>query len=337
MFNQAKSSVLLRTLVTSLTASVMLLVCFGANANSDTAMDLLQEMSIAADSLDYSGEFVFVKDGDISSMKVNHIRAFKSKSSQQKLMALDGSMREIILQNDEVACVLPDEGMGLREKRQSRQPFKFNISDSVEDIERHYSLRLTGHSRVAGRDCKQMDIIAKDQYRYGYRLCIDAQNSLLLKSELTRQDGRLLESYMFVNIVFGNADLSQLASETPPAELNWMDDKDSNTLDVMQNQDGVQKWRVSENKSGFMLKQYIERLSPVMQADITHLVLGDGLAKISVFISQSESSANKEKKALSMGSLNSYTLEHAPYMITAIGEVPPETVAIIAQSTELTP
>ncbi len=325
------------SMLPALIGSALLLSCFGANADADTGMGLLQEMSMAADSLDYSGEFVFVKDGKISSMKISHLRASGSSSSQQKLMALDGSMREIILQDDEVACVLPDEGMGLREKRQSRQPFKFNISDSVEDVKRHYTLQRTGESRVAGRDCKQMEVISKDQYRYGYRLCIDAKNSLLLKSELTSYDGRVLESYMFVNIEFGRTDASQFVSETPPTQLNWMGDMDSDTHDVMQNEAGAQKWRIAENKSGFKLEQYIERLSPVMQADITHLVLGDGLAKISVFIAQSKSSANKDKKALSMGSLNSYTLERAPYMITAIGEVPQETVAIIAQSTELKP
>lgn len=319
----------------ALVCSATLLLSAVAYAGSDTGMDLLREMSIAADSLDYSGEFVFVKDGKISSMKISHMRASDSSSSQQKLMALDGSMREIIIQDDEVACVLPDEGMGLREKRQSRQPFKFNISDSVEVIERHYTLRSTGESRVAGRDCKQLEVAAKDQYRYGYRLCIDAENSLLLKSELTSHDGRLLESYMFVNIEFGNADASQLASETPPMQLTWMDDNDGH--DAMQSTDSMQKWRVEQNQSGFALEQYIERLSPVMQADITHLVLGDGLAKVSVFIAKSTSSANKDKKSLSMGSLNSYTLERDHYMITAIGEVPEETVTIIAQSTVINP
>lgn len=333
MFNQPIKFCASISILPALIGSAMLFSSFSTYADTDTSMDLLREMSIAADSLDYSGEFVFVKDGEISSMKISHMRASGSSSSQQKLMALDGSMREIILQDDEVACVLPDEGMGMREKRQSRQPFKFNISDNIEDIERHYTLRRTGVSRVASRDCKQLDVISNDQYRYGYRLCIDAENSLLLKSGLIAHDGRLLESYMFVNIDFGSTDISQLESNTPPKQLKWMDYSDNHG--DMQSEDSVQKWRVAKNKSGFVLEQYIERLSPVMQTDITHLVLGDGLARISVFIVKSASSANKDKKSLSMGSLNSYTLERVPYMITAIGEVPRETVEIIAQSTEL--
>lgn len=334
MIDQLKFSVP-SVILPGLVVSAILLGNFASHASSDVSMDLLREMSMAADRLDYSGEFVSVKDGKVSSMKISHMPASGSSSSQQKLMALDGSMREIILQDDEVACVLPDEGMGLREKRQSRQLFKFNLSDRGEAVKRHYTLLRSGESRVAGRDCKQLNIISKDKYRYGYRLCIDAENSLLLKSELTHE-ARILESYMFVNIEFGAIDESQLASETPPAQLKWMGD-DDDSHNVVQSESGAQRWRIAENESGFTLEQYIERYSPVMQAHITHLVLSDGLAKLSVFIAKSKSSANKDKKALSMGSLNSYTLERASYMITAIGEVPQETVAIVAQSTELIP
>ena len=335
MVYQSKTPVAAKMFIRLVSASLLVLSP-GVYASAHNGMDLLKEMSIAADSLDYSGEFVYVKDGKISSMKINHISASDTSGSQQKLMSLDGSMREIILQDDEVSCVLPDEGMGLREKRQSTQPFKFNISDRVEDIEQYYALRLTGDSRVAGRDCKLLDVTPKDQYRYGYTLCIDAENSLLLKSELSSSEGRLLESYMFVNIKFGSTKLSQLASDTPPTQLTWMDDGEM-SHDLMQGGDGVQKWRVANNKSGFELKQYIERVSPVMQANITHLVLGDGLANVSVFIAPTDSSANKNKKSLNMGSLNSFTLERAPYMITAIGEVPQETVTMIANSTEISP
>ena len=319
--------------------SAMFVLSGGTYAMPDENMQLLRAMSMAADSLDYSGEFVFVKDGKISSMKISHIQASSSNSSQQKLMALDGSMREIILQDDEVSCVLPDEGMGMRERRQSTQPFQFNISDKVEDIHQHYDLHRKGQSRVAGRDCNVLEVTPKDQYRYGYQLCIDTENALLLKSELTAEDGRLLESYMFVNIEFGTTDTALLTSETPPKQLTWMDDSDSASSlddhDTTQKADDAHKWRVADNTSGFKLEQYIERISPIMQAEVTHLVLGDGLANVSVFIARANSSANKGKKSLQMGSLNSYTLERPPYMITAIGEVPSETVTMIAKSTQV--
>ena len=300
-------------------------------AQSDSGMALLNKMSAAADGLDYSGEFVYVKDGQISSMKIAHISATESRGSQQKLMALDGSMREIIQQDDEVECVLPDQGMGLREKRQARQLFTLNVSDKVENIGLYYRVDHIGSTRVANRNCEQVVVSPKDSYRYGYSLCIDSENQLLLSSELKTRDEEILESYKFIGVNFNKVETSAIISETPPKTLNWMDDKPKDTVAV--SEAGL-KWRVRPNKTGFELEHYIKRISPVMQAEITHLVLGDGLAQVSVFISPADASANKSEAALSMGSINSHTRKVNNSMITAVGEVPRETVILIAEHTE---
>jgi sigma-E factor negative regulatory protein RseB len=99
--------------------------------------------------------------------------------------------------------------------------------------------------------------------------------------------------------------------------------------------DAKHKWSVISNQSGFEVERYIERISPIMQTQISHLVLGDGLAKVSVFITPSAASAYKPKKPISIGSLNSYTRELEDHMITVIGEVPQRTVAMIAKNTQL--
>jgi len=300
-------------------------------AQSDSGMALLKKMSAAADGLDYSGEFVYVKDGKISSMKIAHISATETRGSQQKLMALDGSMREIIQQDDEVECVLPDQGMGLREKRQARQLFTLNVSDKFENIGLYYRVDHIGSTRVANRNCEQVVVSPKDSYRYGYSLCIDSENQLLLSSELKTRDEEILESYKFIGVNFNKVETSAIISETPPKTLSWMDDKPKDT--VAGSEAGL-KWRVRPNKTGFELEHYIKRISPVMQAEITHLVLGDGLSQVSVFISPADASANKSEAALSMGSINSHTRKVNNSMITAVGEVPRETVILIAEHME---
>ncbi len=315
----------------------LVLVIFGsAQLWAEDGLSLLERMSVAANKLDYSGEFVYVKDGKISSMKVAHIGATADTDSQQKLMALDGSMREIIQQDDIVACVLPDQGMGLREARQARQLFKFDVSEKLGTVERFYTVSHQGATRVANRDCQIINISPKDAYRYGYNLCIDTENQLLLSSELTVIDGAVLESYKFVSVSFDKVDPSELRSRTAPDTLNWMDDgsEDTNLDSKTRPIRDQKKWRVADNSAGFELEHYIERMSPVLQTDITHLVLGDGLAQVSVFISPLDASANQSTTELSMGSLNSYMRKTGEYMITVVGEVPAETVALIAEHTE---
>jgi sigma-E factor negative regulatory protein RseB len=303
-------------------------------AGPDDGMKLLKKMSLAADKLDYSGEFVHVKDGKISSMKIAHIGATGNAGSQQKLMSLDGSMREIIQQDDIVACILPDQGMGLREKRQARQLFKLNTSDKVGNIIEHYSVSHLGQARVANRNCEQVQVIPNDAYRYGYNLCIDSDNQLLLSSELADINGEILESYKFVSVNFDMVDVSEIRSETPPKTLSWMDDRPKDPGSEMEAEDDAQTWKVTTNHAGVELEHYIERVSPVMQAELTHLVLSDGLAQISVFVSPAEASANQSSASFSMGGLNSFTRKFNDHMITVIGEVPKETVTLIATHTE---
>lgn len=303
-------------------------------AGSGDAMSLLAGMSTAADKLDYSGEFVYVKGAKISSMKVVHIGATADSGSQQKLMALDGSMREIIQLDDVVACVLPDQGMGLREKRQTRQLFRFDISNKIETIEQYYTVKPQGATRVANRDCEIVSVKPRDTYRYGYSLCIDREKRLLLSSELLNLEGDVLESYQFISVNFDPVPASDLSSGTPPKTLNWIDDSDEKSTTEMRAEDETIKWQVRKNPAGFELEHYITRISPILKTRITHLVLGDGLAQVSVFVSPADASAIESKASLNMGSLNSSTRKMNGFVITAVGEVPKETVALIADYTE---
>ena len=97
-------------------------------AGQGAGLPLLEKMSIAADQLDYRGDFVVVKGNEITTMRIIH--TYTDKGSQQKLMSLNGSTREIIQQDDYVACVLPDQGTGMKEKRQVNRPFMLSISTS---------------------------------------------------------------------------------------------------------------------------------------------------------------------------------------------------------------
>ena len=304
----------------------LLLIPVVSDAEQSEGIALLEKMSIAADQLDYKGDFVVVKGGEITTMRIIH--SFTEKGSRQKLMSLNGSTREIIQQDDFIACVLPDQGMGMKEKRQVTRPFTLSISEDIEQIERHYIVEQKGSARIANRDCAKLEITPKDTLRYGYKLCIDNDKALLLSAELVTTDGVSLESYMFVDVQFDDIDETEFVSSTNPGTLDWMDDQQADV-----SSDNTKNWQVSSNKSGFELRQYIRRISPVLQKGITHMVLGDGLAKVSVFVTPGDDSGSKAQ-TLKMGSLNSYSRQHEGFLITVIGEVPPETVTLIAEHTQ---
>lgn len=302
-----------------------------ADESSDKGLALLMEMGDAANELDYKGEFVMVKNGQISSMKIIH--SLTDAGSKQKLMSLSGSMREIIQSDDEVACVLPDQGIGVKEKKQSSQLLNISMLENIEGISQNYKVAHIGQERVASRSCERVNVTPNDDYRYGYLLCIDTQTQLLLKSELTDATGKILESYMFVDVEFGEVKPDVFVSQTKPQSLQWMDDKPVDGANM--NGESAPKWQVRDNITGFKVEHSLQRISPLMKVDVTHLVLGDGLAKVSVFVADANASVNKAKEAMSMGSINSFTRKVDNYMVTVIGEVPQQTVAMIAEHTEL--
>jgi len=312
-------------------ALVMFMLPLQADESSDKGLALLMKMGDAANELDYKGEFVVVKNGQISSMKIVH--SLTDAGSKQILMSLSGSKREIIQSDDQVACVLPDQGIGVKEKKQSTQLPNIGMSENVEGIAQNYKIAHIGQGRVASRSCERVDVTPNDDFRYGYLLCIDTETQLLLKSELTDSTGKILESYMFVDVEFGEVEPEIFVSQTKPQTLDWMDDKPVEGASM--NGDSAPKWQVSDNITGFKVEHSLQRISPLMKVDVTHLVLGDGLAKVSVFVSDANASVNKAKEAMSMGSINSFTREVDNYMVTAIGEVPQQTVAMIAEHTEL--
>ena len=62
----------------------------------------------------------------------------------------------------------------------------------------------------------------------------------------------------------------------------------------------------------------------------THIVFGDGMATVSVFVSEMQE--NEIRQSARRGASSSFSTEIDGYQITAVGEVPPITVQLIAES-----
>ena len=68
---------------------------------------------------------------------------------------------------------------------------------------------------------------------------------------------------------------------------------------------------------------------------VEHLVFSDGLASVSVFVEIGRvEGANlvREEDAATLGTSSAYSIVVQGYRVTAVGEVPPETVRVIARA-----
>ena len=90
-------------------------------------------------------------------------------------------------------------------------------------------------------------------------------------------------------------------------------------------------WQVGSLPSGFHMTA--SGLQTLSSGPAQHLVFSDGLASVSVFIQPARTGGNVHfEEAATLGTSSAYSTLVSGYRITAVGEVPPQTVREIVQS-----
>ena len=167
-----------------------------ALANTSPAQDQLQSMAQANRSLNYTGRFLYQFGAEVSTMEVSH--AVIGGREFQRLTHLDGRLVEVLRRGDEVVCLHPN-GTLTRINRKHSGPLA--LGDRIaRDVPAQYNILVDGDGRVAGRATTRMRVAPLDTYRYGYRLWLDNDSSLLLKSEIVDGSGVALERVEFVSL-----------------------------------------------------------------------------------------------------------------------------------------
>jgi sigma-E factor negative regulatory protein RseB len=192
-----------------------------------------------------------------------------------------------------------------------------------------YGITELARARVSGRDARVIAIAPTDQLRYGYRVWIDEGTAMPLKTQLRDSHGGVLEQIVFTSL--------RMLVRIPKAELEpavdahgyrWIrresESVDSSALTV--------SWEANTLPAGFHMTASARQMLP--SGPVEHLVFSDGLASVSVFveIGRAGGSAAHEDDAATLGTSSAYSTVVQGYRVTAVGEVPPETVRVIARA-----
>ncbi len=289
----------------------------------------LQKMIKAEHSASYRGTFVYRHQNEMVVMNI--IRAKGDHGMMAYLSAQNGAPGEVIRNPHYVQCIIPNSDTPL----QSDNPQVANnavksLNDRIDEISLYYQLTLAEVSRIAGRTSQQLVITPLDQHRYGYRMWIDQQSGILLKSEHLAINGDVLEQMIYSNIEFFGeripADVQLMLDElnermTPDKRL--LDEQPSNSHDAHQ-------WVVQFIPTGFELASYRRSTNP-RQLPFEHIVFSDGLAAVSIFIEKQ--TENGAFNGVSQhGAMNAYFAANDDYQVVVIGEVPLGTLELIGKS-----
>jgi sigma-E factor negative regulatory protein RseB len=204
-----------------------------------------------------------------------------------------------------------------------------------DNISSYYSLSFYGEGRVADRSAVRLAVTPLDEDRFGYRLWLDKETRLLLKSELIDAEGRPLETFQFSTVAIGEA--------VDPASLEPTKGSESQVLHQLSldTQPSIDlgkptRWMVDWLPVGFAMAGSTVRTTMSQRKSINTMMFSDGLAAFSVFIEDMPPAG-----AASMVSQNGATVavthltesdQEGPHLVTLVGEIPTATAQRIAQS-----
>jgi sigma-E factor negative regulatory protein RseB len=313
----------------------------------------LEKMNQALANRNYDGTFLHESGGRVETMRIVHrVRAGKV---MERLQSLDGPGREFVRNNDELTCYLPDQHTVLVEPRQDRGPFLGALPQFGAQTSEYYRLEALPDVRVLGRTAHVIAVNPKDQFRFGYRLWLDAQTAMPLRTQLCDSRGEVLEQIFFAKLDMPeNIPDSELTPTVKTDGMRWVRQGPAHEVAAS----NLSAFRVSELPPGFKLT--VEGAQTIGDASepASHLVYSDGLATVSVFIEAQPPAgapaagtapglaatvtgvnsvppmpADAPVQGLArVGSGYAFSTVVQGHQVTAVGEVPALTVEFIAQS-----
>jgi sigma-E factor negative regulatory protein RseB len=306
-----------------------------ALAQSGDARTWLERMSEALATLNYDGLFTHSTPGQAESMRIVH-RVDRGRSLE-RLVSLDGSGREVVRTREEVHAYLPDRKVVLVEPRGDEGSLLKALPTPGPKLDKYYDLAVRKGNKILGRDIVVIDVRPKDGYRYGYRLWLDAETAMPLRSVVGDGAGRQVEQILFTRLEIKDRIPARDIEPTVDASgFQWV--RTGRKLAAMPQLPANNGWRPVRVPPGFRLVASRLQVMPGSPMPAQHLIFSDGIAAISVFIEPATGSGPRPPEASSMGSANAYSTSIRGHVVTAVGEVPPATVREIATSVEpLTP
>jgi sigma-E factor negative regulatory protein RseB len=301
-------------------------VAFGAEPK-----EWLERMNKALTTQNYVGVFTHVRGTRAETLRIIH--RVRGRDVSERLQSLDASGREFIREGDELTCYFPDKRTVLVERRSPDGPLLGALPSLADGGDSQvYEIRGGERERLLGRTTRVVALHPRDEYRYGYRLWIDEQTSMPLKTQLCDRSGQVIEQSLFSSI--------DLPERIPDSMFKpQMDASNYRWLRAEQrvaNASAPALWEAMRLPPGFRIAMRSNQAMPGSSEPVAHLVFTDGVASVSVFVEPRKRDAKPTEGPARVGSSSAFSTVVDDHQVTAVGEVPPNTVKFIATQVKST-
>ena len=296
--------------------------------SSPEALNWLQKIAAAPRQHNYIGIFVYSSGNHIETSRIIHL--VDDEGEHEKSEVLDGAPREIIRNNDEMRCYLPERKTVVTEKRWLQKVFPALLPQPSSNLDDSYIVKKGGQERVSDYMCQVIELEPRDDKRYGHKWWVDPHTGLLLKAAVMDKN-RVVEQFVFTQLkIGGEIDRELLKPKYSAKAAGWI------TTNLVSSTMGSGKlgWQVKDAPPGFRKVIEMKRNLSGKSMPVNHIALSDGIAAISVFIEPVSGQVSPPVEGLyhSRGAINIYTRTVADNIVTTVGEVPPATVMQIGDS-----
>ncbi len=305
----------------------MLLVWAAPAWAADEAGALLMRMAEAMRNQAYEGTLVYEHGDGLQSMAIVH--GYIDGQEYERVRVLNGEQFEIIREGEKVTCIWPAERRMLVDQRPGDLLAPKPPRD-LRSLPEHYRAELGGTGRVAGREARILLIEGEDRYRYGYRMWIDTETGLLLRSDLVGRENVVYERIMFTHIE--PLDTVGRESFEPSLEGEEYSRHENPSADSTRLEDP--DWEMTDLPPGFRLVSHRNQAMPPHGEAVQHSVYTDGLASVSIFVEPADTDAMPLRGLSRMGAVHAFGREIEGHQVTIVGEVPAATVKHIARGVE---
>jgi sigma-E factor negative regulatory protein RseB len=294
---------------------------------SPTAESLYGQMLEQSPNALYQGIFSHQVGNQVQNIEIVH--GINDGNIWERMLHLDGPVREIIRRGEELFCIHPDSSVEQLQK-QGNAPFGNKAMGSIDQLSKAYEFKILGNQRVAGRSVVGVQLSPKDATRHFYQVWIDQQTTVPLRTELIARNGQVLERYMFS---YFKPDLEFEATRFAPRNQG-VELKLAMSPELLKATPAdILEWRLNWTPIGFMDQTAVGH-TPELSA---RRIYSDGIVMFSIYV---EAVEKVQDEGIAQSGPTALAVQHKQWQgkthrITVVGEIPAATAQKIAQSVEL--
>lgn len=281
----------------------------------------------------YIGTLVVSAGSSMSASKIWHV--CDGNQQMERIDTLTGTPRTTIRRNNDVITFVPEAKTALVEKRDSLGLFPELLRTPNNLIPQYYQAREVGVQRVAGHLADMVEILPRDELRFGYRIWSEQQSGLVVKLQTLGQQGGVLEQMAFSELQLDAPvsmdKLKKLMKDTRGYEVHKPALKKTSAE--------AEGWRLKEPVPGFSAMSCHTRDSGTAQAPgmaPMQWVFSDGLASVSLFVEPFDPQRHVQESSAVVGATHSVSRRVGEHWLTVLGEVPEQTLRRFALALERT-